>query len=59
MIKLKIISNLINFFTAFACVRETLISLTCKSTSPVIGRVYDEPIPDLTSLIVHGNPDEK
>ncbi len=44
--------------TALACVRDTLISLTCKSISPDIGRVHVEPIPDLTSLIVHGNPDE-
>ena len=52
-------TNLINFLTAFACVRETLILFTCKSTSPGIGRVQDEPIPGLTSFIVHGKPEEK
>ena len=57
--RLDLISNLINFLTAFACVRETLMLFTCKRTSPGIGRVHDEPIPDFTSLIVHGYPDEK
>lgn len=54
-----ILTNLINFLTAFACVRETLILFTWRSTSPGIGRVQDEPIPGLTSLIVHGKPEEK
>lgn len=46
-----------SFFTALACVRDTFISLTCKSRSPGIGRVNVEPMPDLTSLMVHGNPE--
>ena len=49
-----LITNRINLFTAFACVRETFISLTWRRMSPGIGRFDDDITPDFTWLTVQG-----